>query len=1010
MNIDGYTYLFYDKCAGNNHGYNNVLTKNITIDYLFNSNINYLENKDALDTFNNINENKLFIIPNDLDLSVYNIYYFNYNNSDNINIKIIIISINNNIFYNNVVNNKINNEDFLVKTCKFHNRYENTLSNMNEDNILNNIDDITTTALMINSDITDKIIELPNYISLKMWKFQKQTVNWMVNKELYKEFIYPQFSTIINDKDLLVGNILFESEKFILSSNKQKIIFKGGALIDEVGLGKTFQMLSLSLINKLNNISYYQIPNKLSSRATLIICPAHLCKQWSRELIKIIDKKYINNIKIIMLLTKIDYDKYNYLDLLDADFVIMSFSYIMNKCHNVNFDKDSDKTLRYGLIYYENNKIITRLNTMTQNFLENPIKLYEKQTIPHIVNWHRIIIDEFHEIYTVSKYRDISYLIKYLTGTYKWCVSGTPFSGDKHYEYNNCLLNMFDFVTEFSKNFNVTLSFELLKNISLVNYLKHKFFRRNTKQNIKDEYSLQPLKEQILWMKFTQSERMIYNTFLLNSDKFDKLIRQLCCHPSIVDEIKNKININDSKTPDEMNQIIMSYYKNKLKISEKIVKFAEYKVKQIIRKIKLANYKHIFRILKKAHYNPIIDIEPEIYDINFENKRNIINIDEESNLDIDQKLYLDNEQKIDLDYNNNTNYEQKNIDDNNYKYIFIDDIELEYIEDYICIKDDNMSNINNILNTIGGYSKLIYITLLENNKYNLELKLTEAKQKYNSIKSTHDFFNIVMDKIKNTNNTEEKETCSICLGDILGDDLGLTRCGHIYCYNCISEYIKQQQKCPMCVKPTTLNDIFKISYEVKQDKIIQTPDVKNKITIINAVGTKLANLILYLKSLKDKDKCIVFSQWNDLLLKVGKTLDLFNIKNVFCRGNIWVRDKAIREFRDNDEIKVIMLSSESAASGTNLTEASTVILLDPIYGTFEHRTNMEWQAIGRAYRMGQTKQVTVVRMIIKDTVEEEIYNLNIEENKKYDLDKINILEFEADNIIDNKENNDNDDN
>ena len=58
-----------------------------------------------------------------------------------------------------------------------------------------------------------------------------------------------------------------------------------------------------------------------------------------------------------------------------------------------------------------------------------------------------------------------------------------------------------------------------------------------------------------------------------------------------------------------------------------------------------------------------------------------------------------------------------------------------------------------------------------------------------------------------------------------------------------------------------------------------------------------------------------------------------------------------------------MLSSESAASGTNLTAASTVILLDPVYGTYEYRRNTEWQAIGRAYRMGQTKKVTVVRFL-----------------------------------------------
>ena len=84
-----------------------------------------------------------------------------------------------------------------------------------------------------------------------------------------------------------------------------------------------------------------------------------------------------------------------------------------------------------------------------------------------------------------------------------------------------------------------------------------------------------------------------------------------------------------------------------------------------------------------------------------------------------------------------------------------------------------------------------------------------------------------------------------------------------------------------------------------------------------------------------------------------------------------------------------MLSSESSASGINLTKASKVILLEPVSGDYEFRKNTEWQSIGRVYRLGQTKKVEIVRFIIKDTVEEEIYNMN----KTADInvkDKLNI--------------------
>ena len=52
-----------------------------------------------------------------------------------------------------------------------------------------------------------------------------------------------------------------------------------------------------------------------------------------------------------------------------------------------------------------------------------------------------------------------------------------------------------------------------------------------------------------------------------------------------------------------------------------------------------------------------------------------------------------------------------------------------------------------------------------------------------------------------------------------------------------------------------------------------------------------------------------------------------------------------------------MLSLEHAASGTNLVEASHVILIDPVADTKEKAVAVETQAIGRAHRMGQDKTV-----------------------------------------------------
>ena len=129
-------------------------------------------------------------------------------------------------------------------------------------------------------------------------------------------------------------------------------------------------------------------------------------------------------------------------------------------------------------------------------------------------------------------------------------------------------------------------------------------------------------------------------------------------------------------------------------------------------------------------------------------------------------------------------------------------------------------------------------------------------------------------------------------------------------------------------------------------------------------------------------RIIIFSQWDRLLHLIGTTLKENQIDNTFVKGNVYQRNNAITSFKDgknklDKEIKVIMLSLENAASGTNLTEATHVIFTDPIDGSREQIQTIENQAIGRACRIGQKNQVKIIKMITKDTIEEEIYNKTI---------------------------------
>ena len=116
-----------------------------------------------------------------------------------------------------------------------------------------------------------------------------------------------------------------------------------------------------------------------------------------------------------------------------------------------------------------------------------------------------------------------------------------------------------------------------------------------------------------------------------------------------------------------------------------------------------------------------------------------------------------------------------------------------------------------------------------------------------------------------------------------------------------------------------------------------------------------------------------------MLTLIGKTLSENGIANCFVRGNVWARNSAISKFKNGktlsgEDNKVIMLSLQNSASGTNLTEATHIFFVEPINACKEEVNAIEGQALARACRLGQKQKVEVYRVLIENTIEEEIYN------------------------------------
>jgi len=247
----------------------------------------------------------------------------------------------------------------------------------------------------------------------------------------------------------------------------------------------------------------------------------------------------------------------------------------------------------------------------------------------------------------------------------------------------------------------------------------------------------------------------------------------------------------------------------------------------------------------------------------------------------------------------------------------------------------------------------------------MERYLSALSESENSSKTAIEYFSKI---------TTGESECPICMDTITEETSAIANCGHTYCIDCLRQLTASNGKCANCRAFISFDSIYKIG--------------KNERTefdeIISQHGTKMANLVGYLQELlTGTENIIIFSQWDEMLIKTGFVLDYYNIKHVYCRGTVLQKNQAIHSFKTG-KVKIILLSTKNSGSGLNLTNGTQIVFIDPIYPktnvdnrqlAIQYKNSIESQAIARAHRIGQKNKVTVTRLLIKDTIEEEIFNL-----------------------------------
>lgn len=268
------------------------------------------------------------------------------------------------------------------------------------------------------------------------------------------------------------------------------------------------------------------------------------------------------------------------------------------------------------------------------------------------------------------------------------------------------------------------------------------------------------------------------------------------------------------------------------------------------------------------------------------------------------------------------------------------------------------------------------------------------------------------------------------------EDAVVTMCGHVFCYQCVSEYMTgDDNMCPApdCKKQVGVDVVFSkatlrrcisedpdnnlssssefpgksiiLKNEYSSSKIRATLEILQKHCKSKSPTSESHNLVrcngdssysgkafsdsshsgVGAATVVDLDtepegpiKAIVFSQWTSMLdlVQIALNQSCLRYRRLDGTMTLGARDRAVKEFNTDPEVTVMLMSLKAGNLGLNMVAACHVILLDLWWNPAT-----EDQAIDRAHRIGQTRPVTVSRITIKDTVEDRILALQEEKRK-----------------------------
>ncbi|RNF02954.1 putative DNA repair protein [Trypanosoma rangeli] len=277
---------------------------------------------------------------------------------------------------------------------------------------------------------------------------------------------------------------------------------------------------------------------------------------------------------------------------------------------------------------------------------------------------------------------------------------------------------------------------------------------------------------------------------------------------------------------------------------------------------------------------------------------------------------------------------------------------------------------------------------------------------------------LVVESMNVGKDVHPKGVCGICTEGGGENSIHLNPCKHIFHRICLTQFIEgspgNEYHCPTCfviinidlrqlradwdeeepapMMPPELDDeLSEADHEENpvhdgittkktssSEKAIpvtkkQKKGVLSRIDLSKPIqGSKLDAITEYIQSVPKDEKIIIFSQFGDMLELLQIWLQRASVKAVKLTGALMLsqRQAVLQAFLHDTGVRAILISLKAGGEGLNLQVANHVILVDPWWNPA-----VEMQAAQRAHRIGQTRPVHVIRFVVEQSVEERMMDL-----------------------------------